>query len=1065
MEPRPPAEKKGPIAWMARNHVAANLLMAFLMVAGAMSLLRTRQEIFPEIDLGMISISVPYPGATPEEVEEAICTRIEERISSVDGIKSIASTASEGMGTVTVELSRGADAARVLDEIKSEVDRITTFPEEAEEPVVTELSNRRQVINLVVYGDAPERTLKVLAERVRNDLTALPNISQVWVSGVRDYQIAVEVPEEALQRHGLTLGRVADAIRRSSLDLPAGSIKTEGGEIIVRSKGQRYTGREFEGIEVIARPDGSRVRLGDIARVRDAFDEDARMVTRFDGRPAVLLQVFRVGTQDAIDVADTVKRYIRDHRADMPDGVELGVWKDRSRVLKGRRDLLIRNAKIGLVLVFACLTLFLDLRLAFWVTMGIPVSFLGALWLIPGFGTTINMISLFAFIICLGIVVDDAIVVGEAMYGFYEKGLPAPRAAVLGARRMARPVTFSVLTTIAAFVPLLFVEGTMGKFMGVIPVVVISVLAMSLIESMFVLPAHLASIRGLHHRHHDRRAWPLERLRRGFGRLLGWFVAGPYRWLLAKALAWRYLTAAVFVAVLVLTLGWLGAGRIKFVFLPKVESDTVRARVTMPRGTSLEETAAVVDRIEAAAERLREEMNGGGRPLIQHVFALAGGHTAAGGPMGGGAGGTHLGTVEIQLLPSEERTVPAARVAARWRELVGPVPGAESVTFTSALFSAGEPILVRLSGERFDTLEEAAARVKEELSRYPGVTDISDSFRKGKLELRLSLKPAARTLGLTLADLARQVRHGYYGDEAQRIQRGRDEVKVMVRYPAAERRSLAALEAIRIRTPSGAEVPFAQVARAELRRGYATIRREDRRRVVDVSADVDEDVTNAQEVIQDLERSFLPRLMADYPGLGYSFEGREQARRESLAGLWQGFAVALLAIYALIAIPFGSYLQPLIVMSAIPFGIVGALWGHVLMGLPLTILSVFGIVALSGVVVNDSLVMVDYVNRAREEGAGIREAVVGAGTRRFRPILLTTLTTFFGLLPMILEKSVQAQFLIPMAVSLGFGVVAATAITLLLVPCSYLMLEDARRLLGLRPRSTPGTETLPDPHA
>ncbi|GAB6063751.1 efflux RND transporter permease subunit [Deferrisoma palaeochoriense] len=1036
-----PGVKRGPIAWFVENHVAANLLMIFVLAAGALTLGTIRQEVFPDIELDAISITVAYPGASPEEVEEAICTRIEERVASVEGVKSITSRAAEGVGTVTLELERGADSFRVLRDVESEVDRITTFPDDAEEPVVTEVTRRRQVVDLVIYGEVPERTLKVLAERVRDDLTALPNISQVEVLGTRDYEISVEVPEATLRRYGITLSQVADAVRRSSLDLPAGTLRTRGGEILVRTKGQRYTGREFEDVVVLARPDGTRVTLGEIARIRDGFDEDAERITRFDGKPAALLEIYRTGEQDAIDVAETVKRYVAEHAADLPAGVSLAVWRDRTDILKARRDLLLRNARLGLLLVFGSLLLFLAPRLAFWVTMGIPVSFLGALALLPHLDVTINMISLFAFILALGIVVDDAIVVGEGVYHHLEEGKSGPEAAVRGAREMAVPVTFSVLTTIAAFVPLLFVEGTMGKFMRVIPLVVIAAFAISLLEALFILPAHLSSVPPPR-----AKAGPLERFRRLFGRGLSAFVNGPYAWVLRRAVAWRYLSVALFAAVFLVTLGWFAGGRIKFVFFPKVESDRVTASLVMPQGTSLAETAAAVARIEEAARRFRDEMTEGGRPLVTHVYTLVGQSAGGAGPQGGGASGSHLATVRLQLLPSEERDTPSAKVAARWRELTGSIPGAESLTFASSLFSSGEPIVVRLSADRFDTLEAAAARVKDALSAYPGVTDIRDSFQEGKLEMRLRLKPEARLLGLTLNDLARQVRAALRGEEALRVQRGRDEVKVMVRYPEAERRSLGNIESMWVRAPGGAAVPFSEVAEVVLTRGYATIGREERKRVINVLADVDEDVTNAQEVLSDLAARHLPGVLSDYPGLTYSFEGQEKDRRESLGSLWKGFAVALLAIYTLLAIPFRSYVQPLIVMTAIPFGIVGAVWGHVLLGMPLTLLSMFGIVAAAGVVVNDALVLIDYTNRARAAGTPPARAAVEAGVRRFRPVLLTTLTTFFGLVPMIAERSVQAQFLIPMAVSLAFGVAVSTTVTLFLVPALYLVVDDAARV-------------------
>ncbi len=1040
---------KGVIAWFARNHVAANLMMLTIIVFGVISLINVKQEVFPEVDLDQIQVSVVYLGASPEEVEEAICTKIEEQVASIEGVDTITSRASEGVGSVIVELEKGSDTQQALDDIKAEVDRITTFPEEAEEPQVSERTNRRQVINLVVYGDVDERTLKVLAERARNDLTALPNISQAELSGTRDYQISIEVSEGTLRRYGITFDQVVGAVRSSSLDLPGGSIKNETGEILIRTKGQRYTGDELERIIVITRPDGTTIELGDIARVVDGFDEDATIITRFDGKPAAMVQVFRVAEQDALDVAGSVKDYIDSTSEKLPVGVEMGVWRDRTEILKSRRDLLIRNGRVGLLLVFICLAMFLNLRLAFWVMLGIPISFMGALWLIPSVGSTINMISLFAFIVSLGIVVDDAIVVGENIYTHWEEGKPPLKAAIDGAKEMAKPVTFAVLTTVAAFSPLLYVDGNMGKFMWQIPVVVIAVLLMSLIESLLILPAHLSTLKGNHHNHEEKKPWPLERLRRVFGRGLEWFIRVPYSRLLDLALRWRYLTLAVFVAMLLITYGWVAGGRIQFLFFPKVESDFVQARLAMPRGTSLGQTWEIARSIEMAARQLQEEYSAGGdHNAIRHIYAVAGGQSISSGPIASSPSGTHLAEVSIQLVSSEERTVTANQISTRWRELVGPVAGADSLTFSSTLFHSGSPLQVRLTAEHFDQLRDASRRLKERLALYPGVSDIEDSFREGKMELKLTLKPAARTFGLTLADLARQVRQGYQGEEAVRIQRGRDDVKVVVRYPLDERSSLGDLERMRIRTPAGDEIPFSQVADVDMGRSYATINRQERQRVITVTADLDDKVANSKDITEELAAGFLPRLMADYPAMGYNFEGRAENRRESLESLRKGFIIAMFVIYALLAIPFGAYLQPLVVMSAIPFGIIGAVWGHVLMGMPMTILSMFGLVALSGVVVNDSLIMVDFINRSREKGMALREAVLLSGKKRFRPIMLTTLTTFFGLLPLLLEKSVQAQFLIPMALSLAFGIVAATTITLILIPILYTVMEDAMWMIG-----------------
>jgi len=1043
----------GIIAWFAKNHVAANLLMLMFLVMGAISLMNIKQEVFPEVDLDMVTITVPYPGATPDEVEEAICTRIEESIVSVDGIKTITSRASEGVGTVIVELETGTDVQRAADDIQAEVDLIDTFPENAEDPRVSQPNNRRQVINLVIYGDVPERTLKVLAEKARDELTETPGITQADVSGVRNYEIAIEVSEETLRRFGITFDQIVAAVKRSSLDLPGGSVKTDGGEILIRTKGQRYEGAEFEDINLITRLDGTTVKLGDVASVIDGFDEDTTLITRYDGKPATLVQVFRVGEQDAIDVADKVKSYITSAGAYLPAGVQMGLWNDSTDILKSRRDLLLRNGASGLILVFGSLLLFLSPRLAFWVTMGIPISFLGGLWLMPYFDTSLNMVSLFAFIVALGIVVDDAIVVGENIYAHWEEGKSPYRAAVDGAIEMAVPVVFAVLTTVVAFMPLLYVEGTMGKFMKNIPIVVIAVFVISLIESLLILPAHLAAGRMKHHKHNgEKRVNLLERFRRLFGRSLDWFIRVPYGSTLRLAVNWRYFTVAVFFGFMVVTLSIVGSGKVRFTFFPKVESDVVTATLQMPLGTSIEETGRYSKILEESAQKLRGEMVENGKSVISHIFSLSGGQTASRGPFGGSSSGDHLAQTIIQLTPSEERNITSENISKRWRELVGDIPDAESLTFAGSLFSSGNPIDIQLRGNDMDTLLEGAEKLKVELAKYPGVFDIEDSFREGKMELKMKLKESAANLGLTLADLAHQVRQGYYGEDALTIQRGKDDIDVVVRYPKEERRSLGDVEKMRIRTASGAEVPFSTVAEVTLGRGYANINRQERKRVISVTADIDEKNANAAEVVGDLKAGFLPRLADDYPGLSYAFEGHDKRRAESMNSLKRGFIIALFGIYLLLAIPFKTYTQPLIVMTAIPFGIVGAVWGHIFMGMDLTILSMFGIVALSGVVVNDSLILIDYINRAREKGTALHTAVMESGIKRFRPILLTTLTTFFGLLPMLLEKSVQAKFLIPMAVSLGFGIVTATTITLILIPCLYTILEDFMNLYGIKGR-------------
>jgi len=1044
-----PPIKKGPLAWFAANPVAANLLMALIVFGGALELGRIHKEVFPEFSSDLVTVSVEYLGAAPEEVEKAVCTRIEEAVQDLESIKRVRSTAAEGIGTVTLELLEGTDVREALDDVKTRVDAIDTFPEETEKPVIQEVVIRRQVLSIAVSGDADERTLKRLAEDVRDQLSTLPGITQVELAAARPYEISIEVSERALRRHGLTFDEVAAAVRRSSLDLPGGSVRTAGGEILLRTEGQAYRGHEFERLTLRQRADGTRLVLGEVATVVDGFAETDQ-AARFDGHPAILVQVFRVGDQDVIEIADRAKAFVEEMRQRVPEGIELTVWQDDTHVLRSRLRTLYENGFYGLVLVLFVLALFLRLRLALWVAVGILVSFFGAFALMPLFGLTINVVSLFAFIVVLGIVVDDAIVVGENVYRHFQMGKVGLRAAVDGTREVAMPVVFSILTTIAAFAPLTMVAGNTGKVMRVIPLVVIATLIFSLIESLFVLPTHLSHL-GVGEERRTGKPGPVRRVQRGTSRVLAWNVERLYRPTLARALEHRYTTVAVALAALMLTVGLVAGGRLKFSFFPPIEGESAVAFLTMPQGTPREETGRALARIEASAEELQRQLAEAGEPgAFQHVLTTLGEQpfraSQSRTSFRPGASGAHLGEVHVELAPAEERVVTAGEVIRRWRELTGSIPDAVELSFNANLFSTGEPINVQLAGPNLDELRRAAAELQEELARYPGVFDVADSFRAGKQELELAITPEAESLGLRLGDLARQVRQAFYGEEAQRIQRGRDEVRVMVRYPEAERRSLGSLEEMRIRTPEGGEVPFSVAGRAELGRGFAAIQRTDRNRTVDVTADVDLKVANTNEILADVEKNVMPRLLADYRGLRYSLEGEQQQQRETFGGLFRSFIFALFVIYALLAVPFRSYLQPVIVMSAIPFGIIGAFWGHVLMGKTLTVLSMFGIVALTGVVVNDSLVLVDFINRAYRGGTPLLQAIKEAGEKRFRPILMTSLTTFAGLTPLLLEKSLQAQFLIPMAISLAFGILFATGIILVLVPVGYAILEDVKRL-------------------
>ena len=1048
---------KAVLAWFAENHVAANLLMLFLVVAGVATVLTMKIEVFPEFTLDRITVTTEYLGASPSEVEEAIIRRIEERVAGLAGIKRIDSVAREGSGTVTIEVMDGWDLKKLLDEVKAEVDSITTFPNEAEKPIIREMTRRTQVISLAVYGDAPESTIKNLAERIKNEITDLPGVTQADLFGVRTGEIHVEISEETLRRYGLTLGQVAEAVRRGSLDLPAGRVKTGAGEVLIRTKGRRYYAPEYADIPILTQADGTKVTLGQIADLGDGF-EDVDLFARFQGKPATVIQIYRVADQSALKVAAAIKRYAEQARPTLPSGVDIDVYQDMSVILKSRIELLLKNMAFGLVLVILLLGMFLDMRLAFWVTLGIPISFLSALWLLPQFDISINMISLFAFIMVLGIVVDDAIVIGENVFRRNEAGEGPLQSAVDGSVEVGSPVIFSVLTTVVAFWPLLLGTGSMGKVMENLPIVVILVLMGSLMESLLILPSHLYRSR---ERAMRRRQKP--KRENVVSRGLKWVIRNPYARFVNFCVQWRYVTVAAGMGLLFLSIGIWQGGWIKFTFFPKVESDVLVCTLTMPAGTPVSQTVSIVDRLEHAAQEVLSEMDQkrpeGVPPLLEYSVSIVGLHTGGHGPSAGSPElGGNLAQIFVQLLEGEQRDVSAMKLVKLWRDRVGVIPEAESVTFESELFSSGNPIEVHLSLDDHDLLLAAAEDLKQEIAKYPGTFGISDSFLPGKEEMQLKLKPAARSLGLTLNDLAQQVRHAFYGAEALRLQRDQDEVKVLVRYPDEERRSLGHVREMRIRTAGGKEVPFSQVAEVNMEQGYASIQRAQRLRVVKVTSDVDESIANANELRMDMETRVLPQLKNNYPGLRCTIEGEGKEQAESLSDVIQGFAVALFAIYALLAIPFRSFSQPFIVMAAIPFGIVGAIAGHLLMGLNLSLLSLFGMVGLAGVVVNDSLVLIDATNRLRKEGASARDAVTRAGALRFRAIILTSLTTFAGLIPMILEKSLQAQFLIPMAVSLGFGVLFATAITLLLVPCGYVILDDMHNLLKVKQSGNTGVE-------
>ena len=1043
------------IAWFVHNPVAANLLMVVLVAGGVMALPTIPQEEFPSIDTDMARISIEYPGAAPVEVEESVCIRVEEAIEGATDIDRIHSLAVEGICVVTIELVLGSDTDAALAEIDNLVNGIDTFPDEAKQPVISKLIMRNPVLQLAISGQTDERTLRVLGQRARDEIALLPGVSQVTLGYSRPYEISIEVPEENLRRHGLTMDAIANSIRASSLDLPGGSVKTAGGEILLRSIGQAYRGREFDEIVVLTHADGTSLHLDEIAIVRDGF-EDIDLRARLNGAPAVVVRVERVGDEDTLDIADQVYAWSQGFRTTVPDGIEVTIYDDQSVDLIARLSALTSNARSGLFLVVGVLALFLRFRLAMWVTAGVPISLLGALMLFPTLGITISTLTVMAFILVLGILVDDAIVIGESVHTHEQESESQVEAAIRGTQEVYIPVFFGVLTSVAAFIPLIIVPGRMGRFFGVIGVTAILCLFFSLVESQLILPSHLA-----HRRTRSKRGEPNAFVARwtrfqttmsdGLTRLARVHYGGA----LERAIEWRYVTAAIALGVVIITIALFSSGRMRYQFFPSVDGDIIFATLTMPQGIPLGATEKGVAELQDSAEALRAELatSHPDETFIRHTFSSIGRQLARDGPtdLRPETGGAHLAEVALELSPAMEREIDTVTIAGRWRDLTAPIPDAVELAFTTQAFHAGAAIDIQLRGADLDSLVQAATSLRAKLATYKGVKDLADSFRAGKQEVELSLRPEARPLGLTHRDLARQVRQAFYGEEVQRIQRGRDDVKVMVRYPELERRSLGALEEMRIRTGDGTEVPFVAVADAKLGRGFATIRRTDRMRVVSVTGDVDRSVTTPERVLAEVQKD-MPALLAPYPGVDFMLEGEQREQGKALGGLVRGAILALMIIYALLAIPLKSYVQPLVIMSVIPFGAVGAILGHLIMGWDIVFFSVLGIVALSGVVVNASLVMVHYINLRQDRGLAYLDAVREAGVARFRPIVLTSLTTYLGLVPLMFEAAVPARPLIPMAIALGYGVLFASAVTLFLVPCGYVIMDDLLGVLRSRGR-------------
>jgi multidrug efflux pump subunit AcrB len=1025
----PTHQTHGPIEWMIYNRVTPNLLMFVLLFGGFFTATKIKQEVFPEFQSDVVTVNVPYPGSSPEEVEQGIILVVEEAIRGLEGIKEITAQASEGQGTITAELLEGTNQQKIYQDIKQEIDRITTFPLDAEEPEVSLVIRRREVLDIQLYGNVSEWVLCEAAEQVRDALLLESGITQVELEGARDYEVQVLINQDTLRTYHLTLQEVASRIKAAAVELPGGYVETTGGDVLLRVTERRDWAQEFAAIPIITTENGSALYLSDIAKVVDDFQDVARSAT-FNGQRAIGIEVFRVGDQTPIGVSKAARQAMERIEAQLPPGINWSVRRDMADTYRQRAQLLLKNAFYGLVLVLLTLGLFLEFKLALWVTMAIPVSFLGAFLFLPAMDVTINMMSMFAFIVALGMVVDNAIIVGENIYDYRKNNVTFVEAAIHGSREMAKPVAFSILTNIVAFIPLFYMPGMIGKAWKVVPMVVVAVFIISWIEALLVLPSHLAYAKITAT---NRLARWMHGLQQGFSRRFELFVEKTFGTFLNVCIGYRYLSVALGVLVFLVVLSYVTSGRIGMILAPRIEADYAAVTVKLPYGSPIQKVHEINDLLVQKAQEVVEE--NGGESLSTGIFAQINEDTV---------------DIRIYLTDPDVRPVSTTRVTELWRQRVGQIPGLETIRFEADRggLGSGAALTIELSHRDIKILDKAGERLADILSDFPNVKDIDDGFTPGKDQLNLKIKPEGLSLGLTASDLARQVRNSFYGAEALRQQRGRNEIRVRVKFPKEQRVSEYDIEQLLIRTPAGKDVPLMQVAEVTRGQSYTVINRRNGRRTVTVTANV-EPIDDSSRVMETLNQDILPQLMQDYPGLSYLWEGLQSDMSESFSRLNQGMILALLAIYALLAVPFRSYIQPMIVMMAIPFGIVGAVLGHMMMGYSLSIMSVMGIVALAGVVVNGSLVLIDYANTLRCENLTLsaKEAVRSAGIRRFRPIMLTTLTTFGGLAPMIFETSRQARFMIPMALSLGYGILFATGITLILVPCLYVLLDDAQRLL------------------
>ncbi len=1021
------------IRWFAYNRVAANLMMALILISGLLALPEIRKEILPNMEMDAISITTAFPGASPSDVEEAVCQRIESNLLGMDGVKNLTSLASEGICQTTVAVDYGVNVREVVENIKVTVSGIGTFPKEVITPIVKQIKVSPMVAKVVVSGDVDDAVLKTVAEKVKADLFALPEITQVSFDNIKKTEISIEVSEVALQRYRLSFAEIAARIRESSVNVPGGSINTTAGKVAVSIQGRRANAEQFENIVIRALPDGAHIRLKDVATVTEGFAVQ-RIEGRYNGRPAIAISAFRTGNQSILQIADSMHQYVNEQEKGLPQGVYLNVWQDNSSYLKSRIKLMSNNAVGGFFLVWAILMLFMRFQLSFWTSLGIPISFLGTLWLLPYFGGSINMVSLFAFILVLGIVVDDAIIVGEQVYTEHGRGKSGTEAAVSGAQEVAKPVIYAVCTTILIFLPLLFLPGPQGKLMYAIPLVVTITLFFSLVESLLILPAHLSTIRP---ENHQQTGW-FDRMHKTFDDGIENFVDQYYRPFLSRTLELRYLTVALFVGMMFLTLSLMIGGWLKVNWFPSIEADVAIANLSFAKQTPHEVTADAMQRVEQAAVELRKKLREeNGEDQITNLVTII------------GIKGENTGRIVVDLAPSEARKVSGEEISRRWRETVGEIPGATEFKIESTLDTTGPTLDIEFIGQHLDALELAANSFRRHLETYPAVYEIRDSLQSSKQEIQIQLKPRAQELGLSVNELAAQVRQAFYGTQVQTVHRGEEEVDVIVRYPESSRESLWHLENMNVMLRSGAVAPLHSVALLSYGEGPSEIRRKNGARTVRVRAYVDSGMDGSDLVESHVKSEFLNKLENNFPGVSWQPSGAQKNKQEFLDYLSRSYILALLAMYILMAVLFRSYSQPLMILWAVPFGAIGALIGHLFIGIEVTLWSLVGIFAVSGVVVNDNLVLIDFINKDLARGARLLDAIKDAGAERFRPIVLTSVTTFGGLTPMMLEQSLQAKFMIPMAVSLAFGVVFATFVSLLLVPATYHILDDIQQLIGV----------------